>query len=517
MNAILQTHGIKHALSCVGSNSKYQIKVVLILAWQYLFRSFYLIYYAYLTQPPVFKCQDPNNPDEFYDCYENNGGCDLKIESQNIPDSLVNELKFYCEDSYIRTLGGSLFFVGGNVGVIFFSYISDRYGRKIAIQYSYLIGSIALFLLGVATTGPFTYILFLMLIWAGMSCYMFLSLIYLAEVSDEHFSRNASAVLLLSITGAQIIIITISYFIPYWKTVFIWFIAIPALLTNISFFFLDETPIYLESKKDIAQTLMVLEKIGQTNKKSIEDQELETCVPQTLIPVKEIEPAVPGKSYNYIEIILHPQLRRRVYIYSLIRLYLCWAYWGCIFTLSSMGGSLYINSMVAAIAEALGYVLSFKAYLFPTRKLLKGSLQVVMIMGFSFLLIPKDDASDGFLGPIFFQSILSLIMRTSVCFIYGFIYSLGNELFPTEVRSQSNGVAGIFSDLGGVVSPLLPVLAQSYNLHPLFLLGVLGVAPLIASQYLPEEKLTSLDEFSLKTFEMKKISDKSKDYKKMSN
>jgi len=109
-----------------------------------------------------------------------------QILSPNSPSSLVNDLGFYCERTYIRTLGGSLFFVGGNIGVAIFSYISDRYGRKKSIQYSYLIGSLALFLLGVATTGPLTYILFLMLVWAGMSCYMFLSLIYLSEISSKN-------------------------------------------------------------------------------------------------------------------------------------------------------------------------------------------------------------------------------------------------------------------------------------------------------------------------------------------
>jgi len=69
--------------------------------------------------------------------------------------------------------------------VAFFSYISDYYGRKPAMYYAYIVGAASMLLLGIATVGPWSYLLFLMLLWGGMSCFVSLSLTYVAEISSK--------------------------------------------------------------------------------------------------------------------------------------------------------------------------------------------------------------------------------------------------------------------------------------------------------------------------------------------
>ena len=85
-------------------------------------------------------------------------------------------------------------------------------------------------------------------------------------------------------------------------------------------------------------------------------------------------------------------------------------------------------------------------------------------------------------------------MRTAVCFIYGFLYILGNELFPVEVRGQSNGISGIFADLGGMAAPLVLQFAQMHQLNPLFLFGILGFMALGTSQYIPNDTVVDLND-----------------------
>jgi len=260
MQAILEKKGIKHAIDVVGGQNAYQLRISGIIALQYLFRSFFLIYYAYITQAPLFKCYDEAG--NVRDCTENDGGCDQKIRefSENSPNSLAIDLGFYCENSYIRTLGGSLFFVGGNIGVAYSSYLSDKSGRKISLVLTYLIGSISLLALTVAS-GPFTYCLCLMLIWGSFSNYTVLSLTYVAEFSNEKFARNATAILLVSITVGELIAVGLAYFITSWRVLFIWCIAIPAILTNFSFKFLEETPVFLHSKRGMQRQLRSWKKL----------------------------------------------------------------------------------------------------------------------------------------------------------------------------------------------------------------------------------------------------------------
>ena len=102
------------ALDTVGGEGKYQKRAIYILLFQHLFRAFWLMYYPFLTQPPVFLCKDATGA--YYDCHENSGGCVDRVLSPNSPSSLVNDLGLYCEKNYIRTLASTLFFVGGNIG-----------------------------------------------------------------------------------------------------------------------------------------------------------------------------------------------------------------------------------------------------------------------------------------------------------------------------------------------------------------------------------------------------------------
>ncbi len=160
----------------------------------HLFRSFFIMYYPFLTQTPVFSCKDPENPGQYIDCYENNGGCTDKMLSPNSPNSLVVDLGFYCEKAYVRTVASMLFFAGGNIGAAVVASLSDNRGRKYAMTVSYFFTAVFTILLGAASIGPLTYCLFLMLTWAGSFFYCSISLTYLVEVSgiifyDKEFSR----------------------------------------------------------------------------------------------------------------------------------------------------------------------------------------------------------------------------------------------------------------------------------------------------------------------------------------
>jgi len=85
-------------------------------------------------------------------------------------------------------------------------------------------------------------------------------------------------------------------------------------------------------------------------------------------------------------------------------------------------------------------------------------------------------------------------MRAALCFIYGFIYGLGNELFPIEVRCQSIGISDIAASMGGMFAPVVILVAETYGLNALFLFGSLGFIALFASHFLPKDPMNSLEE-----------------------
>ena len=85
-------------------------------------------------------------------------------------------------------------------------------------------------------------------------------------------------------------------------------------------------------------------------------------------------------------------------------------------------------------------------------------------------------------------------MRAAICFIYGFVFTMANEIFPPEVRSQSCGISEIFATFGGMLSPPILLLAERYQINALFVFGTLGIPALISARYIPEGIISDLEE-----------------------
>jgi len=480
----------------VGGGGAYQRKAIMLLITQHIFRAFFMMYYPFMNQTPIFKCKGPN--DTLVDCTETTGGCVDRVIADYSPSSIVNSLGFYCDQAYVRTLASTLFFVGGNIGAAYYSSLSDSKGRKVALRTCYMLGSISLVLLGTIAVGPLTYMLCIMLVWGNFGSFCTLSITYASEISDEKFGKNASLIILLGIVAAEILLIVLALFIDNWRVLFMICIMIPCCCCCLLFKFLDESPVYLFGKGEMAQTAEVLKKMGDANGAHVDTLEASPPSPQMKPSAKMsvVPNTEPPKQWNYGSIIMHPKLRLRVLVFSILKFYLNMAFFGCIFALSSLGGSIHVNSFIACFAEGLGYILALKAYLFSTKALLKNTLQIVVASGISFLLVPTLSCGDAFFlcSPTFIQAFLVLIMRTALCFICGFMFNVGNDLFPAEVRCQSIGISEIAACIGGMVAPYVIVVAEMNSLNPLFLFGSLGFFALSASKYLPETQLKSLDE-----------------------
>jgi len=489
MQALIESKGIEAVFDLVGGNNYYQKRSLAIFVTHHIFRSFFVMYYPFLNQPPVFQCKDPNNPGLFYDCTENTGGCAEQILSTNSPSSLVIDLGLYCEMSYVRALAGFMFFLSQNIGSGYFAYLSDKSGRKTSLFYQYLLGGISLLCLGMGSIGPVTYVMFLMLVRGMSSSYSSISLTYLAEVGNQQFAKSATLTVLLTQTFAGISVVLLAYFITSWKVMIICCIAIPTIVVCLTFRLLVETPVYYVVKKDFKSATEVLNKIAQTNEMAVHLQDYIPSPTKIANQIKEklVEKSV--KTWNYLEIIMNNELRKRVIPFSIVKLYLYMAYYGSLFAVSGLGGSIYMNLLIAGVAEGIGYLLSMKAPGYSYDKLLRVSLQISTATGIGFLLIPSisSESSTNYI-PLLFQGFLALILRASISFIYGFIYGLGNEMFPAEVRSQSIGISDIFSAMGGMACPFIILFAEKHNLNPLFLFGILGIIPLYASQMIPDVK-----------------------------
>ena len=83
-------------------------------------------------------------------------------------------------------------------------------------------------------------------------------------------------------------------------------------------------------------------------------------------------------------------------------------------------------------------------------------------------------------------------MKASLSLNRGFIYNLGNELFPVQVRSQSHAIAEMFAQGAGLLAPFIVKFTQEYHFSPWFIVCGVGLLSVFVTAFLPRDELTTV-------------------------
>jgi len=121
-------------------------------------------------------------------------------------------------------------------------------------------------------------------------------------------------------------------------------------------------------------------------------------------------------------------------------------------------------------------------FLCPRWKRKKGgfiSYGCTCLAGISFIII-----KNSYIASIIFIA----IARFSIAFAYSFYLLWINELYPTTVRSVGNGLVDGLGLLGAESVPFLINLSEYIDVHPMFLIGILGLIALFPILFLKETK-----------------------------
>lgn len=258
---------LDEALSLAGDNKFYQKRTTFFLSLQWLVIAFIIQGQSFLFLPPDFLCPDASN--QLNTCIETEA-CryDNPIIDPDSKYTIAVEFSLYCARGYYKSMTQMLFFSGSNVAILLFSFISDFKGRKPTLLFTYALGAIALF---VARFSNNWYMLMFCLVFAGMGINPFtaLSFILLNESAGDEFRQIASISLLATYGFGQLLFILLAYEFPNWKTLILYWIAIPLALQIITFLWIYESPKFLVTKKEFKIAKETIVRIAKTNKKKL--------------------------------------------------------------------------------------------------------------------------------------------------------------------------------------------------------------------------------------------------------
>ncbi|XP_061706756.1 solute carrier family 22 member 3-like [Cydia pomonella] len=426
------------------------------------------------------------NPPITYTCGGGGGGTDrLRLVSKEecpctsptwdrsvFSETVQTKFGLICDRKKEISLSETCAYGGMLVGAFLFGLLSDRFGRLIMFSISFVLTGIA----GVAVSqSPNMKAFYAFRFFEGLGAggTIVTSFVLLIEYTGMKYRETVTAVYHLPVNLSHLLLAGVSYGL---RNAFDFQLAVsvPMFLFGFAVFFLNESPLWLLTRKYKSRTVKAMQSIAKFNKK-----------PDTAISgdIDAYYYSTQGAQQEKIQLYHIFKYRRHtlnLFIMAYMYLVCGMGYYGVSQYISKMSGKIHVNIAISAILVMPGTLLSVyllnkigrKPFLFSTN-LLAGAFMLITVI------VPSN--CDPTWPRVLFACISNCFFFMS--FIVVFLY--GVELFPTQIRNSALGVLSVLSRAGMMIAPQINILNPIVAGYVFAVLALLGSLLVIC---LPETK-----------------------------
>ncbi|KAF9803198.1 hypothetical protein SFRURICE_018349 [Spodoptera frugiperda] len=392
--------------------------------------------------------------------------CDQYVYQNQL--SVVYDYDLAC-DEWRRSLIGFVRTFGTLTALPITGYISDRWGRRIALT----INAFNTGWIGVTRYWADTYMGFMIseFVEATFGAGVF-SCIYILvlELVGPKYRVIAGAILNTFFAVGQVIMGLIAWAVPAWRPLTL-ALYIPQLFTIAYFWIVPESVRWYMSKGRYEESEALLKEVARVNKKQLSEKSL-----QALRDSAELDKQreADRKEQNVrepwlvVKVFQHKRVLFRCFVSPLWWISMTLIYYGLSINAVNMSGNVYVNYMAVSAAEIPGFWIAVLLLPIVGRK-------PVLIAGFwlcagcqvAYILMPSD---------MFGLSLtVYLIGKSSISAVVTSLYMYTAELYPTECRHNLFAFSSMVGRIGSITAPLTPAIgaATFYNL-PFILFAVLA-------------------------------------------
>ncbi|XP_050677876.1 solute carrier family 22 member 7-like [Leptidea sinapis] len=375
-------------------------------------------------------------------------------------NSIVYDFDLGCQE-WLRALPGTLNSVGTLLVLPITGYISDRFGRRVAL----LINVFNMSLIGLLKAFSVNYYMYmtLQILHTTLGAGIFSSAyIFAAEVVGPKYRVVTSAISSSMFAVGQVILGAVAWGVQPWRY-FIMTLFIPCFLMISYYWILSESIRWLLSKQKFDEARALLEKIARVNRKVISEKSMEGL----LTPPTETEPKVEKR--NPVKLILRsPTMLRRVCTTPIWWVTTTFVYYGLSINSTSLSDTMYLNFILTCAIEIPGY---FTAVLVLDRIGRKAVLSAGFLFSaacnIAFIFISADLTV--------FRLIVYLAGKFGISLVFTSLYLYTSELYPTEFRHSLLAFSSMIGRIGSITAPLTPVLADYWHGTPSAMFGAMGL------------------------------------------
>ncbi|CAJ1071596.1 solute carrier family 22 member 13-like [Xyrichtys novacula] len=388
--------------------------------------------------------------------------------------TVVTDFNLVCDKANLLGVIQAIFMTGILIGSLIFGPFAESFGRKRANQIPVVI--MFIFVIAAALSpNVYLYLVFQLLVGVGAGGYRVNCIILTTEwIGASKRSWGACVTQLFGAVG-QCILAGMIYFLRDWRVAQL-ITAAPLAIVIIYIWFIPESARWLLNKGKTEEAKQLIMKAAAINKRTIPDHLLDK------IAVTEV-----GAKGGIGVIIKSPVLIKHFIIVVLAWFSTTLSVFCLYFNMANFGLSIFLTQFLFGAIEIPAHTLNmWLLEVFGRRKL----FIVTFVLGglSSMLILAVPQGYDIAVTSLVVLARFFLMWGTTVCNVFI------QELFPTSVRQTATGLGAIAARVGGLLAPLVNMLAVYHWFIPITIYSSMTIISGVLGFLLPETSKKDLPE-----------------------
>ncbi|XP_053857815.1 LOW QUALITY PROTEIN: solute carrier family 22 member 6-A-like [Vidua macroura] len=394
--------------------------------------------------------------------------------------TIVTEWDLVCGYRQLRQMAQSIYMAGVLVGALVLGGLSDRFGRKAMLMWSYL----QLGVMGTCTAFAPNYASYCVFRFAGgmaLSGFGLSIACLVVEWIPTPYRAITVAITGFAYTLGQIILAGVAYAVPHWR----WLqlsVSLPFFVFLLYSWWLAESARWLVLSGKAERAVKVLQRVATFNNRKEEGEKI--TVEMLKSNMKE-ELAALKSSYTVSDLVRTPVIRHIFFCLSIVWFSISFSYYGLAMDLQNFGVSIYLIQVIFGAVDFPAKVVVTVSLSYVGRRL---SLMVALFL--AGLVIVANIFVPTELQTV--RTALAVIGKGCLSASFNCVFLYTTELYPTPIRQTGLGFGSTMARVGGIVAPLVKMMDEYYPFLPPAVYGVAPVVAAVAAAFLPETLNTPL-------------------------